>query len=203
MEWNKHVDNIVAKAGRTLGFLRRNLKIASTTLREKAYLVFVRPLLEYACSVWDPYLEGEIKQIEAIQRRAARFVTNRYHRTASVTQMLERLGWPSLQQRRQAARLATLYKIHHNLARVDKTKLKQLPERRRRGHDQQFQQIPTQGANRFRHFSFLPRTIREWDQLPQDTVAVETVDAFRRKTIPYLKDNVLDALARGLQQKRY
>ncbi|KAL8613962.1 hypothetical protein ACOMHN_023198 [Nucella lapillus] len=151
----------------------------------------------------DPYLEGEIKQIEAIQRRAARFVTNRYHRTASVTQMLERLGWPSLQQRRQAARLATMYKIHHNLARVDKTKLKQLPERRRRGHDQQFQRIPTQGANRFRHFSFLPRTIREWDQLPQDTVAVETVDAFRRKTIPYLKDNVLDALARGLQQKRY
>ncbi|KAL8618799.1 hypothetical protein ACOMHN_000227 [Nucella lapillus] len=203
MEWNKHVDNIVAKAGRTLGFLRRNLKIASTTLREKAYLVFVRPLLEYACSVWDPYLEGEIKQIEAIQRRAARFVTNRYHRTASVTQMLERLGWPSLQQRRQAARLATMYKIHHNLARVDKTKLEQLPERRCRGHDQHFQRIPTQGANRFRHFSFLPRTIREWDQLPQDTVAVETVDAFRSKTIPYLKDNVLDALARGLQQKRY
>ena len=76
MEWDHHVKTIVAKAGRTLGFLRRNLKITSTSLREKAYLVFVRPLLEYASSVWDPYLESNTKRIEDIQRRAARFVTN-------------------------------------------------------------------------------------------------------------------------------
>ena len=77
MEWNEHIDNITRRAGQALGFLRRNLKIASTKLREKAYMVYVRPLLEYACSVWDPYLKCHTDSIEAIQRRAARFVLNR------------------------------------------------------------------------------------------------------------------------------
>ena len=35
----------------------------------------MRPLLEYACSVWDPYTEENISRLEAVQRRAARFVS--------------------------------------------------------------------------------------------------------------------------------
>ena len=57
--------------------------------REKAYLVFVRPLLKYTSSVWDPYYtKRNIKKIEAIQRRAACFILNRYHNNSSVSAML-------------------------------------------------------------------------------------------------------------------
>ena len=93
------IDDITAKASRTLGFLRRNLKISSIELREKAYLVFVRPLLEYASSVWDPHTKRNIDKIEAIQRRAAHFVLNRYHNTSSVSAMLDRLHWPTQQMK--------------------------------------------------------------------------------------------------------
>ena len=47
--------------------------ISSIELREKAYLVFGDP---YLSSVWDPYTKRNIDKIEAIQRRAARFVLN-------------------------------------------------------------------------------------------------------------------------------
>ena len=38
-------------------------------------------------------------QLEMIQRRAARWVTGRYHNTSSVTDMLHSLDWRTLGQR--------------------------------------------------------------------------------------------------------
>ena len=50
-----------------------------------------------------------INQIEKVQRRAARFVCNRYHNTSSVSDMLSTLNWPSLETRRTKARLIMFY----------------------------------------------------------------------------------------------
>ena len=38
--------------------------------------------------------------LERVQRKAARFCTNGYHPTASVTDMIRELGWQTLEQRR-------------------------------------------------------------------------------------------------------
>ena len=63
-----HISNTCSKANRALGFLRRNLKISASNIKEKAYKVFVRSPLEYAASVWDPYSQKNIAKIEAVQR---------------------------------------------------------------------------------------------------------------------------------------
>ena len=34
----------------------------------------VRSVLEYSCPVWDPYRQGDIDQLNKIERAAARFV---------------------------------------------------------------------------------------------------------------------------------
>ena len=60
------------------------------------YKSMIRPILEYASTVWSPYMKKNILMIEAVQRRAARFVTNTYNQTSSVTAMLFRLGWSSV-----------------------------------------------------------------------------------------------------------
>ena len=54
LKWNKHIDVRTAKANRSLGFLKRNLKVTSSVLREKAYMGFVRPQIEYGAAIWDP-----------------------------------------------------------------------------------------------------------------------------------------------------
>jgi hypothetical protein len=41
-----------SKANKTLGFLRRNLKIPSIRIKEQAYFTLARPLVEYASTVW-------------------------------------------------------------------------------------------------------------------------------------------------------
>ena len=63
-------------------------------------------------------MKKNILMIEAVQRRAARFVTNTYNQTSSVTAMLFRLGWPSLGQRREIAKTIMMYKILHNMVAV-------------------------------------------------------------------------------------
>ena len=51
------------------------------------------------------------KKKENIQKRAARFALNLYHQTASVTDMLLKLKWPTFQKHRQAAGVTMLYKV--------------------------------------------------------------------------------------------
>ena len=109
LRWNSHIDNITSKANRTLAFLRRNLRISSTSLKTSAYNTLVCPTLEYACVAWDPYTQHNIDKLEMVQRRAARFALNRYNNTSSVSGMLIQLGWYTLQIRRQALRLCMMF----------------------------------------------------------------------------------------------
>ena len=99
LNWTHHIKNICSKANTALAFLRRTLKINSRKIKEIAYKTYVRPIVEYACTVWDPYTQRNIDRIEAIQRRAARFVLRKYQRTHSVTSMLQDLKWDSLKER--------------------------------------------------------------------------------------------------------
>ena len=127
VSWDNHISNTCSKANRALGFLRSKLKISTSNIKEKAYKVFIRPLLEYAASVWDPYSQKNIAKIEAVQRRAARFIFNWFRNTSSVNNMLEAMGWPTLEQRRQTCRLLMLYKIQSGLAHCPTLKAKLVP----------------------------------------------------------------------------
>ena len=60
MDWDNHINNVANKASRTLGFLWHNQKISSSAIKDRAYnnyKAFVRSILEYASSVWDPYTQ--------------------------------------------------------------------------------------------------------------------------------------------------
>lgn len=178
MNWDGHVNAVYNKANKTLGFLRRNLKISSRTIKDRAYKAFVRPVLEYASSVWDPSAQKFVDKLESIQRRAARFVMNNYERTSSVTDMLHTLGWQSLEQRRKISRLSMMFKVKNDLAHcpIIKSKLHPLPSRQRRSHSKQYQLV--QCRTLYRASSFLPRTVKDWNNLSEGTVAATTLGTF-------------------------
>ena len=114
MSWASHINTIVLKASRTLNFIKRNLYMCSKEVKETAYLTLVRPCLEYASSVWDPYQLYLISNIEKIQRRAARWTLSDYNRYSSVSNMLKQLQWSSLEKRWSDSRLCMFYRILHD-----------------------------------------------------------------------------------------
>ena len=175
--WKKHIENMCNKANKLLGMLRRNLKAAPTHTKEIAYKSLVRPVLEYSSCVWDPHDKVEINQIEKIQRRAARFVLNRHKKTDSVNNMLSQLKWQTLQQRRKTSRLKMLYKIDNGLAQFKSKHMRPLPTRSgRRGHPKMFERVTCR--TNYRSESFLPKTVRDWNSLPQEVVLSPSLGAF-------------------------
>ena len=103
-----HINYICAKANKVLGLIRRTFGRNNSERVSTAYKTFVRPILEYGCQVWNPYLVKHIKSIESIQRRATRVICG------SEKEYQERLGvlkWPSLELRRNFICLVQMYKI--------------------------------------------------------------------------------------------
>ena len=127
-----------------LGFLRRNLRFSNESTKTSAYRSMVRPLLEYCSTVWSPYTQEHIQNIEMVQRRAARYVTNRYHSTSSVTSMLDHLERETLESRQTKNQLVMFFKIIHGLIDIPAERyLTPASTRTRSHHSLKYRQIPT------------------------------------------------------------
>ena len=106
---------------------------------------FVCPQLEYGSTIWDPGVQNNgAYRVKMVQRRAARWTLKRYHNTSSVTDMLDDLGWRTLEQRRADTRLALLFKIYNGLITVNA---------------REYLRHPTQRSQHSHSYSFIPLSI--------------------------------------------
>ena len=179
--WNTHIDKVAAKANNSLNFLRRNINVRDHKIKDQAYKSLVRPILEYSSSVWDPDSVVQSSKLEKIQRRAARFTLNKYQRTSSVGAMLQQLAWPTLAERRRAARLNMMFKMQNNLVATDTThyltsKNHQAPTRTE--NTQAF--VIPHSSKEYHKSSFFMRTGRDWNTLPESLIKSPSSEAFKQ-----------------------
>jgi hypothetical protein len=151
-------------ANQSLGFIKRNLKVHSPAIKEHAFKALVRPKLEYCNTIWDPHTQQQKLQIEKIQRRAARYVSNRYHNTRSVTDMMSDINWAPLEVRRIRYRLIFFYKVIHHLVAIPYSNLLiPVDTRTRHTNPNSFRHIQT--SKDYYKYSYFPRSITLWNQL--------------------------------------
>ena len=109
--------------------------------------------------------------LERVQRKAARFCSQNYDSYGNVTDMIKDLGWATLETRRRQFRLTLMYKINHGLIDIDSREyLIHHPESRTRGSRQFKFRVPYASKDIFK-FSFFPRTIADWNCLPEAIVS--------------------------------
>ena len=80
LQWNEHYSTIIAKAYKSMYFIRRSTS-NSHSFRTKLslYKSLVRPKLLYCSQIWRPHLIKDIKLFESVQRRATKFILQDYH----------------------------------------------------------------------------------------------------------------------------
>ena len=170
---NEHIQRITHKAKQVNNFLYRNLRECPTHIKSGCYKIMVRPVIEYAASVWDPYTLSNINKLETIQRTAARFCFNNFSRFSSVTNMLTSLNLPSLQARRTQAKLNIFYKIINGHLDVPTDDLTPKLSSLRNGY--YYQPMTLIDAYKF---AFFPSTIKLWNQLPANVINSPTPNQF-------------------------
>ena len=123
LSFSDYITQTCSKASRVLYMLMRSLKNSSSEVKRLAYFGVVRPLLEYATTVWSPYKKKHIQKLETIQRKAFRWVYHLKKRT-EISALMKEKGWDTLSKRRSDNDLKSYLiiianKFPFNLANTD------------------------------------------------------------------------------------
>lgn len=178
LKWDKHISKIISKALRKLFFLKRSLAHATTATKLLAYTSFVRPVLEYANTVWFPHTVTNIKKLESIQRKAVRFIHNKYKRTDSPTHLLMKSGLRKLSTRAKHARLKFLFQLLKNNYRIDISKYISFSQARPTRNKHAHTLTEYACKNDTFKYSFFPLAISEWNQLDATITNIESLSEF-------------------------
>ena len=175
--WKNQINSSVGKANSALFFLKRHLYSCPQNIKEQCYFACVRSKVEYACSVWDPHLKEDINNLEKVQRRAARFVTNTYDNKVNCNNILKNLGWNPLTERRAQFKVTNIFKAKNNLLEIP---LSHLPLNRNntRASSNGNYAIPRSLTTVHLH-SFYPSTVRLWNAIPGPIQNSTSVEAFK------------------------
>jgi hypothetical protein len=187
LSWRSHITKTVAGASKTLNFVNRNLRLASTDTKLTAFTSLIRPKLEYAASVWDPHHKNHVHSLERVQNRAIRSALSNWDRGSSITNMRSQLKLNTLEHRRNVSRLTLFYKCMNSHVSI------KIPfsanTRPSRKNNRNFK-VPFAKKDCLK-YSFFIRAVTEWNQLPQNIVNSETINRFKSAVNQYYVHNML------------
>ncbi|KAG6464267.1 hypothetical protein O3G_MSEX014401 [Manduca sexta] len=163
-----HIDTIISKAYRNLGFLIRTCRPFSDPVSFKiVYYAYVRSVLEYASPVWCPNYNTYINRIESIQKKFVRhlnFVCKKASTAASYENICQTYGLITLKERRQVLDMGFLYDvIRSRLDCPEIVELISLATPKRRTRHTPLLRVPPHNTNYGKNsvFARLPNTYNE------------------------------------------
>ena len=176
LEREDHINQVAGKAHNLLA----NMKIAFTyvdaSMVRKIITTFIRPTLEYASVVWNPWMVKDIKKIERIQRAATRWVPEL--KELSYEERLKALNLTTLEARRKRGALITLYKCKTGMMEIDKEDFIEPGSRRTRGNSKKIQK--KKGKKDVKKYSFPNIFIDSWNKLPEHIVNAKSIHQFKK-----------------------
>ena len=137
--------------------------------------------MDYCSPVWDSHTQKSINQLEAIQNRAEWFVKGDYERKSSVTAIKLSLDWESLQRRRQIARLTNFHEAVAGCLTIPVQNILH-PVKRKLRHTSLAPNsfIPISSNKNCCKYSFIPRTIINWNNLTENIISIQDKDQFKQ-----------------------
>ena len=172
-----HVDQIIVKAHQHANSILRCFVSRDRNTLVRAFVTYVRPLVEYNSVVWSPYLKQDIDRIERVQRCFTKRL--RGLKNFSYKDRLRLLNLASLEARRVRTDLLWCYKIVFGLTvlRFDDF-FQWSTARQTRGHPYKLYKRLNTCTPRVMYFS--ERIVNLWNQLPLDCIDFNSFASFKR-----------------------
>ena len=179
--WHQHISYIKQKAWCRINIMRKlKFKLDRKSL-ETIYIAFIRPILEYADVIWDNCADYEKEQLEKIQNEAARIATGTT-KLVSIENLYKEICWDKLQKRRNDHKLSLFYKMYNHIApeylsSLIPPQVETLSQYNLR-NAQDLRNTRTRTTQYYE--SFLPSTLRQWNNLQIETRQCDSLNSFKR-----------------------
>ena len=189
LRWGAHYRNIAQKGSRVLNLLRRSLFGCTKDVKSLAYRTVVRPCLEYASVVWNPHPASDTNVIEAVQKRAARWICAKWNPSTfswdkPYTDCLRELNWPTLACHHHYYMIDYIHSMFHKGNSLSFHDYIQFNSSTTRSHALSIQPI-TSTINYYR-YSFFVNTVFLWNRVPFNILTIVNKALFRCKLRTFL-----------------
>lgn len=179
LKWEPHIASIVKKANTLIYLIQRAFCNTSVEMVSKLYKTYVRPKIEYACSVWSPFFVKDIEILERVQRRMTRISDETRHLT--YPERLKAFKISSLKERRERGDMIQVFKtLSGYYSPLVELSLFHLNERRElRGHSRKINKERCQLLIRKNFIT--NRVVYKWNSLEEETVTAPSINAFKNR----------------------
>ena len=177
LQWCSHISSVCAKAKRQIGLLYRHFNKASQSTIAQLYKSTVLPHLEYCCCMWEPHHSTYSRQLESVQKFAAKLATRRW--SDSYDSLLARLNWPLLSIRHKQQKVTLCRRILREESAIPSTYFSPHPHPNPRRHHQCALYAPFARTSAFK-FSYFISVVCVWSSLPSSVVNVTSSFSFKR-----------------------
>ena len=188
LNFEDHISSKVKKANMIMGLIRRSFSFLDRHLFKKLYTTFVRPHLEYAQAVWQPFLRKHVNIIENVQKRATKLVDGLSE--LPYDERLRCIDLPTLEYRRARGDMIEIYKHFHAYDRQSLAVSFKPRDRPSRSHNYQlYIPVPKDGVRGPQSNSFYFRTPKIWNELSTHVVEANNINTFKARLDEHWKDN--------------
>ena len=189
LTFEKHINETVKKCRQICGLIMGTITYKTKEIMIPLFKALVRPILEYANSVWCPYKKKHIKSIEKIQKQFTKRVAGM--RGLNYHERMAYLNLPSLEYRRVRGDMIETYKVFNNLYDPLTTSSLLTPQSANSITRSNGYKLFKKRANKKSYQSFFTNRITNlWNSLPDDIVRAKTLNRFKNQLDKHLKDKM-------------
>ena len=186
--WKDHADYVCKKAYSALHSLYRLKKLLPSQIKKLLIQSLVLSQIDYADIVYIDISENMNQRLQRIQNSCARLIYNLKY-SEHVTPYIEKLGWLKVKERRRFHSLLTIFKaLHYHKPSYLHERLKYQSDAHSlntRSRQTSLLTIPAHNTKFFSN-SFTVKSIRHWNDLPEEIRNSSSVAMFRNATKAFL-----------------
>ena len=182
LKWSKHITKIKNKGMQKSYQILRSFSSKNIWILLRAYLTFVRPLLEYGSIIWNPQFSQDKTSVESVQRYYTKKMFQRCNIPfTSYEDRLYKINLKTLEYRRMETDLIMVYKILNNIVDIRQEDFFEMYVSTYNTRRHKLCITNSTPKTELEKSSFSKRAVPLWNKLPEEVVTAKSIAVFKTR----------------------